>query len=242
MNMLRVQSGDMDGQDQVEMVEAGQYGDIEQANNDYSVGQQVRIMNDAGHTYVDSILVGHSGVVIRCARDRNADSHITVVYMLLDEFETYGPLIVVKGTASSVCRCGEELQHSAVNDHWSVWRIPVPKHWEVPSRHDGDRARRQAMHSHVESKHWGDKYWQNQKQLQLDLLRHADGTRGQAFDYQGYAHFENDYKEYGGENDKHHFTVGVGVAGTGTSARRRPPDGGRGCPADGERKPYGRLE
>ena len=80
--------------------------------------------------------------------------HITVVYALLDEFETYGPLIVVEGTTSNFCRCGDELQHHDVGDNWNVWRIPVPEHWEVPPRNNEDRAKRRAMYPHVAKEHW----------------------------------------------------------------------------------------
>ena len=79
VNMLRAQSGDLDGRDQVEIVEAGKYGDIEVAINNYSVGQCVRIMNDAGHTYVSNNLVRHNGTAVRCTRERNTNSHITVI-------------------------------------------------------------------------------------------------------------------------------------------------------------------
>ena len=141
VHMLRAHSGDLDGRELVDVVEAKQYGDIEVADNNYHVGQRVRIIHDAGDTDDDSILVGHSGVVVRCAREPNATSQITVVYVLLDDFEACGPLIVVKGTTGGFCLCGEELQHSGINGEWSVWRIPVAKHWEIPPRHDGYRAK-----------------------------------------------------------------------------------------------------
>ena len=38
VSMLRAQSGDLDGQDKVEMVKAEKYGDIEVANDTYKVG------------------------------------------------------------------------------------------------------------------------------------------------------------------------------------------------------------
>ena len=101
-------------------MEANEYGDTEVSDNNYHVGQRVRIMYDAGDNDDDSILVGHSGVVVRCARKPNATSQITVVYVLLDEFEACGPLIVVKGPTGSFCRCGEELQHKGINNEWSV--------------------------------------------------------------------------------------------------------------------------
>ena len=134
-------------------------------------------MNDAGYACVSNNVVGHSVTVIRCTRERNADSHITVVYALLDELDLYCPLIVVKGTTSSLCRCGGELQHCDVGGNWKVWRILVPEHWEVPSRHDEDRAKRRAMYPHVTKEHWGDEYRQERKQLRAKLLRRANGGR-----------------------------------------------------------------
>ena len=105
-------------------------------------------------------------------------------------------MIVVKGPTGSFCRCGEELQHRGINDEWSVWRIPVAKHWEVPPRHDGDRAKRRAAYPNVNSAYWGEEYWGKQKQLRLDLLRNAE--QGQTFEFHDqYEHFKNGYREYG---------------------------------------------
>ena len=118
--MLRAHSGDLDGRDLVDIVEAYEYGEIEVVDNNYHVGQRVRIMHDAGDEYDDSFLVGHRGVVVRYAQEPNATSQINVVYALLDEFEACGPLIVVKGPTGKFCRCGEELQHNEINDGWSV--------------------------------------------------------------------------------------------------------------------------
>ena len=77
-------------------------------------------MNEAGYAYVNNNLVGLSGTVVRCARERNDSSHITVVYAILDECETYGPLIMVKGTPSNFCCYGVELQHHDICSDWNV--------------------------------------------------------------------------------------------------------------------------
>ena len=95
-------------------MEPDQYLDMEVADDTYKVGHHVRIMNESGYAYDNENMVELSGTIIRCAQERNDSSHITVFYVLLDEFETYGPLIVVKGTPSNLCCCGEELQHHAM--------------------------------------------------------------------------------------------------------------------------------
>ena len=76
-------------------------------------------------------------------------------YVLLDEFKTYGPLIVVKGTPMSLCCCREELQ-SIIHDGWTVWELPLPKYWEIPPRNDDNRAKRRAQFPQVAEEHWGE--------------------------------------------------------------------------------------
>ena len=108
VNMLQAQSGELDGRGQVEMIEPGQYSDIEVTDDRYKIGAQVRIMNDPDFVR-NRNTEGYSGTVVRCARERNRALHITTVYVLLDEFKACGPLIVVKGTPNNLCRCGDEL-------------------------------------------------------------------------------------------------------------------------------------
>ena len=130
VNMLRAQSGELDGRGQVEMMEPGQYSDIEVADDKYKIVQQVRIMDDP-HCIDNKNTKGHSGAVVRCARERNSTLHITTVYVLLDKFKAYGPLIAVKGTPDNLCLCGEELQSIDMDCGWTVWKLPLPDHWEI---------------------------------------------------------------------------------------------------------------
>ena len=126
--MLQAQSGELDGQGQVEMVEPEQYSDIEVADNTYKIGHQVRIVNEPYYIYDNRNMMGRSGTVVRCAREQHNSSHNTTVYVLLDEFKACGPLIVVKGTPNMVCRCGEELQSQDMCSEWKVWKLPLPEH------------------------------------------------------------------------------------------------------------------
>ena len=89
--MLRAQSGDLYGRGQVELVEPGQYHNIEVANNKYHIGQQVRIMNDPYVEDDNMSMMGLSGTVVRCTREQNNSSyhHVTMIYMLLDEFKAF---------------------------------------------------------------------------------------------------------------------------------------------------------
>ena len=84
------------------------------ADNKYKIGSQVRIIDDPD--YEDNRNTrGYSGTVVRCKREWNRVSHIVTVYVLLDEFKAYNPLVVVKGTPRNLCCCGEALQ-SIIHD------------------------------------------------------------------------------------------------------------------------------
>ena len=63
---------------------------------------------------------GRSGTVVMCCREENKWSHCVAVYMLLDEFKAYGPLVVVTGTPQSKCSHGVEGQHIRHQTGWHV--------------------------------------------------------------------------------------------------------------------------
>ena len=63
MNLLRAQSGELYGQGQIEMMEPGQYGDIEVADDRYKIGLQVRIINDPDYVG-NRKMEGYSGTVV----------------------------------------------------------------------------------------------------------------------------------------------------------------------------------
>ena len=83
----------------------GYYEDIVVANQIYKVGTAVRIIDDSrNYSYYDNeYLRGQSGTVIMCCREENYSSHYVAVYVLLDKFKEYGPLVVVKGTPQIIC-------------------------------------------------------------------------------------------------------------------------------------------
>ena len=99
--------------------------------------------------------------VVMCCREENQWSHYVAVYVVLDTVKAYGPLVVVKRTQQSICKCREEKQHIKQPTGWHVWRFPHKMFWELPSRHDRDRADMGSKFSDVDPEHWGKDYLHN---------------------------------------------------------------------------------
>ena len=76
-----------------------------------------------------------------CRQEQNKHSHLVVVYVLLDKYKAYGPLVVVKGTPRKLCLYGDKEQ-SIIHEGWSAWELPSKQHWEIPPRNDSDRRKR----------------------------------------------------------------------------------------------------
>ena len=133
------------------------------ANETYKVGTPVRIIDDKREysPYDAKCMRGRSGTVVMCCREGNHRSHYVAVYVILDEFKAYGPSVVVKGTPQSMCKCREEEQHIRHRTGWHVWRFPHEMFWELPPRHDGDRADTRKKLPGVDPEHWGKEYWRN---------------------------------------------------------------------------------
>ena len=60
-------------------------------NNTYKVGTAVRIIKESGS-------YSCYNTVVMCCREENQWARHVAVYVLLDNFKPYGPLVVVKGT------------------------------------------------------------------------------------------------------------------------------------------------
>ena len=78
----------------------GCYEDIVVANTTYKVGTAVRIVEESqGYSCYDiKYLRGQHGTVVMCHREENHHmSQYVMVYVLLDKFKAYGPLLMVKG-------------------------------------------------------------------------------------------------------------------------------------------------
>ena len=70
--------------------------------------------NDVWHN-ANAYVLGRSGTVIGCVRERNNSMYCAVVYTLLGGFKAYDPNVVVKVTSNSFYMCGDEVQH--IRDH-----------------------------------------------------------------------------------------------------------------------------
>ena len=92
----------------------GCYKDILVVNKTYKVEMAVRIIKESRSysCYNTEDLRGKSGTVVMCCCEENHWSHYVAVYVLLDNCKAYGSLVVVNGTPQSICKCGEEEQHT----------------------------------------------------------------------------------------------------------------------------------
>ena len=108
--------------------EQGDYAEIAVADDRYKVGTEVRIIKDDPWHNVNASVLGRSGTVISCVRERNDHSYYVVVYAFIDEFKACGPKVVVKGTLNSFCTCGDEVQQMRDHSGWCVWSYPHPEH------------------------------------------------------------------------------------------------------------------
>ena len=92
-----------------------------------------------------------------CAAWRKNSSHYVIVYVLLDKFKAYSPLVVVKGTPKGICKYREKYEHIRHQTGWHVWRFSHETFWELPSRHSADKAAMMDKFPDVDSEHWGKK-------------------------------------------------------------------------------------
>ena len=83
--------------------------DVVVADDRYRIGTQVKIIQNDEYDRGRNTL-RHSGTIVMCHRERNDHSHLVAVYVLLDEYKAYDPLIVAKGTPRNVCLCGDNEQ------------------------------------------------------------------------------------------------------------------------------------
>ena len=82
---------------------------ILQANDTYKVGTHV-IIERSWHHNNNADTTGRSNTVVMCSRETNYRSYYVAIYVLLDEFKSCVPMIVVKGTPNSICVYGEDVQ------------------------------------------------------------------------------------------------------------------------------------
>ena len=133
------------------MIEPEQYADVEVAGGRYKVGTHMGIIEDLEYE-CNRNTKEYSSTVGGCKQEQNQVSRIVTVYVLLDEFKAYDPLVVVKRTPRNICRCGKE-ERSIIHAGWTVWELPHPQHWEMPPRNDNNRAKRREQFPCVAEAH-----------------------------------------------------------------------------------------
>jgi hypothetical protein len=141
----------------------------------YTIGTEVRIIEDYVWHDVNSYILGRSGTVISCARKTNDSLYYIVVYTLFDECKAYGPMVMAKGPPNSFCIGGDEVQQIRDHSGWYVWPYPHPEHWGLPSKHDVDREIRGLKFPNVILEHWREGYW-GKRWIECELLLSRMGT------------------------------------------------------------------
>jgi hypothetical protein len=138
-------------------VALGCYKDVVITNKTYKVGSAVRNMEEirSYSCYNTEDMRERNGTVVISCRVENQWSHYVAVYMLLDNFKAYVPLMVVKGDPQSICKYGEEAHHIKHQTGWHVWQFPHEMFWELPPRHNRDRADTSGKFSDVDPEHCG---------------------------------------------------------------------------------------
>ena len=144
--------------DQEAETEQGDYEDIAVADDRYKIGTEVRVIKEDFHHYTNSGVLGRSGTVVSCVRNKNRSSNYVVHYALVDKCKARGPKVVVKGTPHSFCVCGDEVQHIQDHSGWSLWSYPHLEHWEIPPRDNLDRENTALKFLNVNVAHWGESY------------------------------------------------------------------------------------
>jgi hypothetical protein len=97
------------------------------------------------------------------------------VYALLEILKAYRPKVVVKGTPTSFCICGDEIHPIRDHSEWYVWSYPHPEHWELPPRNNWDRENRASTFPNVNMEHWGESYW-GKRWIECESLVACVGT------------------------------------------------------------------
>ena len=87
-------------------------------NKTYKDGTAIRIIKEI-QSYAcknNGNARGRNGTVFMCCREENQWSHHVTVYVLLDNFKAYGPLVVVNGDPTKYMQMrGRRTTHKTAN-------------------------------------------------------------------------------------------------------------------------------
>ena len=108
--------------------EQGVHAESVVADERYTVGAEIGVINEDMHHDANSGILDRSGTVISCVREKNDSLYYVAVYVVLAKFKAYSPMVVVKGTPTSFCIYGDEVQQTRDYSEWYIWSHPHPEH------------------------------------------------------------------------------------------------------------------